>query len=204
MAHNLKDTYNKIAEDWHKQHQTDDWWVSGTDKFISLLKSASLVLDVGCAGGVKSRYLIDRGLRVTGIDISDGLVAIAKREVPKGEFLVLGMEELAKLEQQFDGIFMQASLLHIPRAQAGDVVAQAAKKLHTGGLLYIAVKEKRTGKPDEEVKKENDYGYEYERFFSYFTLDEIKGMMQAAGLKVVHEQVGPAGSTRWIQVIGQK
>lgn len=200
----LRETYNRIAEDWHKQHQTDDWWVSGTQKFISLLKRASLVLDVGCAGGVKSRYLIDRELRVVGIDISEGLIEIAKREVPKGEFLVLGMEELQKLDQQFDGIFMQASLLHIPRAKVADVIARAAGKLNKEGLLYVAVKEKRAGKPDEEVKLENDYGYDYERFFSYFTVDEIKDSMQWAGLKVIHEQIELAGSTRWIQVIGQK
>jgi hypothetical protein len=27
----LKSTYNKIAEDWHKNHQQDDWWVEGID-----------------------------------------------------------------------------------------------------------------------------------------------------------------------------
>ena len=44
-------------------------------------------------------------------------------------------------------------------------------KLNPNGVLYLAVKEKR--KVEEEIATENDYGYEYERFFSYFTLDEI-------------------------------
>ena len=39
----LKSTYNKIAENWDKDHKKDTWWISGTDKFISLLKPGSLV-----------------------------------------------------------------------------------------------------------------------------------------------------------------
>lgn len=33
----LKHTYNKIAKDWHNDHQTDTWSKAGVDKFISLM-----------------------------------------------------------------------------------------------------------------------------------------------------------------------
>lgn len=200
----LKATYNKIAQEWHASHQADDWWVDGTNAFISMLKPGALVLDAGCAAGTKSRYLIDRGLRVVGIDIADNFIEIARREVPGGEFIVRSMEEINTMPQNFDAIFMQASLLHIPRAQAPLIVKSAVTKLNPQGLFYIAVKEVREGKPMEEVKTENDYGYEYQRFFSYFTVHEIKDMMQAAGLQPVYENVTPAGRSRWIQVIGRK
>lgn len=42
----LKATYNKIAEDWQNDHTTDDWWVSGVDKFISFLEKGDKVLDI--------------------------------------------------------------------------------------------------------------------------------------------------------------
>jgi 2-polyprenyl-3-methyl-5-hydroxy-6-metoxy-1,4-benzoquinol methylase len=201
---NLKDTYNKIAKDWHADHQTDDWWVAGTDKFISLLKPGSRVLDVGCAGGFKSKYLTARGMKVVGIDIAENFIEIAKREVPSGDFLVLGMEDIKTMKYEFDAIFMQASLLHIPRAQAGGVIKDAVTRLKKGGLLYVAVKEAQTDKPAEEIKIERDYGYDYQRFFSYFTVSEIKDMMKAAGLTIAYENVTLSGKTRWIQVIGKK
>ena len=86
MKDKLKSTYNHIAEDWHKDHKEDTWWVEGTDKFVSFLKYNSLVLDVGCGAGVKSNYLINKGLKIVGLDFSEKMIEIAKREVPKVGF----------------------------------------------------------------------------------------------------------------------
>lgn len=200
----LKDTYNKIAKDWDQEHQTDDWWIEGTDKFVSLLKSGDLVLDVGCGAGTKSKYLHDKGLRVLGIDLAEKFVEIARRKVPEAEFEVLDMQDVGKLEKDFDGIFSQASLLHIAKKDAIEVLRKLVSKLKPGGYLYVAVKEKRLGGVEEEVKIENDYGYEYKRFFSYYTLEELKEYMRQLGMELCDSGTKPSGRTNWIHVIGGK
>lgn len=202
----LKETYNRIAEDWHRDHLADDWWRKGTDDFIRMLAPGAHVLDVGCGSGVKSKYLIDRGLKVTGIDISDKLLEIAQREAPEGDFSVLSMTDLDLMTETFDGVFAQASLLHIPKKDAGEIVQKMVRRLVPSGVLYIAVKEPRAGNPEEEMVKENDYGYEYERFFSYFTMDELKRYLTDAGLKVVStlRNQNKSGKTVWLQIIGKK
>ncbi|KKS95847.1 hypothetical protein A3B05_02645 [Candidatus Giovannonibacteria bacterium RIFCSPLOWO2_01_FULL_43_160] len=200
----LRETYNRIAEDWHKDHKQDNWWVEGTNKFVSLLKPNSLVLDAGCGAGNKSKYLIGKGLKVVGIDFSDKLIEIAKRETPSGKFFAMHINEADKLEEKFDGIFMQAVLLHIHKKDAKKTIKKLLDKLKLGGYLYIAVKEKKSGGADEEIKTENDYGYPYERFFSYFTLDEIKNLMKELELEISYENISSFGHTRWIQVIGKK
>lgn len=204
---NLKETYNQIAEDWHKDHQSDNWWQEGTDAFISYFKKGDKVLDVGCGGGTKSKYLINKGLEVLGLDFSEKLIEIAKREVPQGEFLVMDLHDVDKLNENFDGIFMQAVLLHIPKNEVEGILTKAVQKLNPGGYLYVAVKEKIRG-IDEETKIDNDYGYEYERFFSYFTLGEFKKYFQNVGLEMVYENVMPPSKTarksNWMQVIGKK
>jgi SAM-dependent methyltransferase len=201
---NLRDTYNKIAKDWHKTHQSNDWWVNGTDKFISLLKPGSFVLDVGCGGGNKSGYLMDRGLKVFGIDFAEEMVAIAKKENPDAEFAVVDLYEIEKLNKKFDGVFMQAVLLHIPRKEAPECLRKAVSILKPDGLLYVAVKGKKDNGIEEEIKTEKDYGYEYQRFFSYFSLDEIKTMFKKIGLEVVYETIEFSGRSNWVQVIGKK
>ncbi|MDE1925012.1 MAG: class I SAM-dependent methyltransferase [Patescibacteria group bacterium] len=200
----LKETYNRIAEDWFEDHHGDSWWVEGTDTFVSLLSRNALVLDIGCGAGVKSKYLSDKGLKVVGADFSEKMIEIAKREVPAADFRVADIKDLGTIPETLDGVFAQAVLLHIPKNEAGKVVAGLAHKLREGGYLYIAVKEKWPDGKEEEVLKENDYGYEYERFFSYFTLPEIKKHLIEAGLQVRYENVSRAGRTNWIQVIAQK
>ncbi len=202
----LKETYNRIAEDWHQDHLSDDWWRKGTDDFITMLTPGARVLDVGCGSGVKSKYLIDHGFRVVGIDISEKLLEIARREAPEGEFKVLSMNELDSMTEMFDGVFAQASLLHIPKKDAGDVVKKMAGRLVPGGLLCINVKEMIEGKPEEGVLREDGYGYAYERFFSYFTMVELERYLADAGLQIVSELRTPnkSGKTVWLQIIGKK
>ncbi len=204
----LKDTYNKIAEDWHKDHQSDNWWQEGTDKFVSYLRAGASVLDVGCGGGNKSKYLADKGLNVLGIDFSESMIDISSREVPNAKFQILDIHDIDTLDKTCDGIFMQAVLLHIPKKEVAGILQKAVQKLQSGGYVYVAVKEKMEGGVDEEVKRDDEYGYEYERFFSYFTIDELRGYFQNVGLEVVYEDVKlpsrTARKSNWVQIIGRK
>lgn len=200
----LKATYNRIAEDWFKDHHGDTWWIEGTNKFISLLKEGALVLDVGCGAGVKSQYLIDKGLNVVGADFSEKMIEIAKREVPEATFYVSDIKDVSSLRETFDGILAQAVLLHIPKAEVVHVIKGLRDKLNNNGYLYIAVKEKRENGKEEELLKGNDYGYEYERFFSYFTLPEIKKYISDLEMEICYENVALSGHTNWIQVICKK
>jgi len=73
------------------------------------------------------------------------------------------------------------------------------------GLLYVAVKAQRPGNPEEEIVTENDYGYDYDRFFSYYTLDEMRAHLERLGLSLIHAEVPQAPSPGdWMQVIARK
>lgn len=200
----LKETYNKIAENWQKDHSGDGWWMPGVDAFISRLPSHALVWDAGCGAGVKSKYLAGKGLHVIGTDFSEKMVELASREVPEAEFFVSDIREPKNVTGGFDGVFLQAVLLHIPKKDAQEVVGKLLQKLKPGGYIYIAVKEKRPGEPDEAIKTESDYGYPYERFFSYFDAEELKRMLLALDCEMLYEAVVPVAQTRWIQIIAKK
>jgi len=200
----LKEIYNRIAEHWHSQHAGDTWWMPTIDKFVDMLPKGATVWDAGCATAEKSRYLIAKGMKVTGTDFSENMVELAKREAPAGEFFVSDIYDAASLGREFDGIVLQAVLLHVPKKEAAKVVQGIASRLKKGGYFYVAVKEKRDNGADEEIKTENDYGFSYQRFFSYFTMDEIKGILAEAGCEIVYEDIVPVKATRWVQAIGRK
>jgi len=196
----LRATYDRIAEDWAKDHEGDTWWRECTTRFASLLPQGARVLDAGCGSGQKARFFQDRGFQVLGIDFSEKLFEIARQTATASDFRLLDLRDIRTLSEQFDGVFAQASLLHIPKAETFSVIEGMVSRLVPQGLLYIAVKAQRPGHPEEEMVTENDYGYDYERFFSYYTLDEMRRHVDRLGLSLVHGEV----SQDWMQIIARK
>ena len=197
-------TYNCIAEDWHRDHSTDDWWIAGTDYLVSLLSPGATVLDIGCGDGRKTNYLVKKGLKPTGLDFSEGLLKIAREENPGVEFLQMDLRELGNLSNQFDCLFAQASLLHIPKIEISGIINSLLKLLKSGGYFYVAVKGIKKDRPEEEIKIEDFFGCESKIFFSYFTLEEMRKYFEDAGLEIVWENVKKNGNCEWIQIIGRK
>jgi len=200
----LKSTYNKIAKDWAADHSDDSWWIEGTEKYVSFLPKGGFVLDVGCGNGEKSKYFVDKGFGVTGFDFSEEMIKLARSHVPSATFFVKDIKEPLDFGKQFDGVFAQAVLLHISKKEVLNVIKNIIAPLKPSGYLYIAVKETKPGKPDEQMVKESDYGYEYERFFSYFTSEEMESYLEQAGLVIVHKETISSGKTNWIQIIAKK
>jgi len=200
----LKDTYNKIAEDWFKEIDKNHWWIKGLHAFLDLLKPGSRILDVGCGPGLTAKAFVGHGFTITGIDFADRMIEIAQREVPAGTFLVMDVADIEKLPGQFDGVFMQNVLLHIQKKEAQNILLKVAAKVKEGGYFYLSVAEKKANGPEEEIKVNNDYGYEYKRFFSYFTQEEVKNYMNQLEFQTVFFHVVPMWNKNWIQIIGKK
>lgn len=200
----LKSTYDRIAKDWAKNPEADTWSAPGVDQYISLLGKNAQVLDVGCGSGAKSRYLAGKGLRVTGIDFSEEMIKLAKSQVPDGTFLVKDIREPLELGQAFDGVFAQAVLLHIPKADIANVLKNILLPLKPGGYLYVSVKGRQPGGKEEDISKDNKYGYEFERFFSYFIREELADYLVKLGLEVTHISSHVVGEKTWLQIIASK
>jgi hypothetical protein len=104
----------------------------------------------------------------------------------------------------FDGIFAQASLLHIPKNEIRATLEKLATRLSIGGCFYIAVKGMRPDGKEEEILTENDYGYPYQRFFSYYSMDELRAYLTDLKLTIIYEDSKLVGKTVWLQIVGKK
>src|SRR5262249_47303125 len=113
------DLYRRHAAQWDAARRGSDWndriW---QEAFADELRSGNAVLDLGCGGGAPvARFLVTRGLHVTGVDTSPDMVALARDRLPGQEWIVADMRRLA-LNRRFDGILAWDSYFHLaPEAQ---------------------------------------------------------------------------------------
>jgi glycosyltransferase involved in cell wall biosynthesis/SAM-dependent methyltransferase len=113
---------------------------------VLALPAGARVLDVGCGSGWLSEFFARLGYDVTGIDISEELVAMATErvrrvpydvdhEVPlRCRFLVHDVETLP-LQEKFDAVICYDALHHFEDERA--VMRHLAAMLEIGGLLFI-------------------------------------------------------------------
>jgi SAM-dependent methyltransferase len=97
-------------------------------------------LDLGCGTGRHATaYLIERGLAVTGVDISPATVAAARRAIPGAEVLVGDMAALQFPPRSFDLVTAFYSILHVPRHEHRGLLARIATWLRPGGCLVATL-----------------------------------------------------------------
>ncbi len=78
------------------------------------LPEFSTVLDVGCGAGVYCPRLSERGAYYMGIDTSEAMVEEAQRRYPEATFVCEDMFDLPNTTYQFDLVFSNAVLIHLP------------------------------------------------------------------------------------------
>src|SRR6476659_2459962 len=106
------------------------------------VESTSRVLDVGCGSGWATRLLADYAVngRVTGIDISDEMVNLARessRSHPHTAFEVASAEQLPFPDNEFTHAFSMESLYYyrnIPKA-----LKEIQRVLKPGGSFFAVV-----------------------------------------------------------------
>jgi 2-polyprenyl-3-methyl-5-hydroxy-6-metoxy-1,4-benzoquinol methylase len=88
--------------------------------FIALLSREAHILDAGCGAGYASQYFLQEGFTVTAFDASEPLAQFASKLIQQPVHC-LKYEDIT-FNNQFDGIWACASLLHVPRLHIQQVV----------------------------------------------------------------------------------
>lgn len=151
--------------------------------FVSRLPKAAKVLDAGCGAGRDSKILSDQGLEVVGLDLSKGLLTVAKRKFSKITFVEGNLLKLPFEDASFDGAWANTSLLHLETVgEVTKALQEINRVLKSKGVLHIVVKS-QTGTEKTAVVSDKFSGHD--RFFQYFTLSELQSLLQETGFGVV-------------------
>lgn len=165
------------------------------DEFESYVTDGGRILDAGCGSGRDSKAFIQHGFSVVAFDASREMCKAASKLIGQ-EVWQMKFQEIA-FEEEFDGIWACASLLHVPYEELPNVMNKLHKALKPNGVIYVSFKY-----GDSKMTKG-------ERTFSNFTETTVEKMLNEAGFKVV--ECGITGDVRegrgdekWVNVIAKE
>lgn len=108
--------------------------------FAELVRAGGndLVADVGCGPGRVTILLSDLGLDAFGIDLSPGMLALARRTHPHLRFEEGSMLALDLPDAALGGLLAYYSIIHVPWDQRPQLFAEFHRVLAPGGVLMLA------------------------------------------------------------------
>ena len=165
------------------------------DRFEKYLTPGMYILDAGCGPGRDAKYFIGKGYNVLGFDSSQAMVDAANINCGYRVFKM----EFSQMDynNEFDGIWCCASLLHVPKREINSVFQKIIDALKPGGVWYLSFKYGNSER-EKEGRIFNDY--------TFTTL--LNELIQFGNIKILEMwsdgDIRPGFENIWINAIIKK
>ena len=173
------DTYNKIAQEYDKEFGNDYSDTPYVDKFLNYLEGKK-VLDIGCGVGNLTKYIMDKGFNVEGIDLSKEMLNIAKQKYSDIKFYEMNMKEIT-LRKKYDGIMLAYSLFHLTKKEVIEVLPKYYELLNSNGKILLILQYGQGERIIDEPLKEG-----LKIFINYYSQDEIIEILRNNSFKILY------------------
>jgi len=147
------------------------------ETFIAALPTGAQVLDLGCGPGHAAAQMAHAGHSVEATDASAEMVKLARAH-PGVTARLASFDDITGADL-YDGIWANFALLHAPRSAMPGHLAALRRALRSGGLFHIGMKT-GTGEKRDEIG----------RLYTYYTEDELAGLLRAAGFTPFASRTG--------------
>ena len=141
------------------------------------------VAEAGCGHGRVTAHLAGLGLTVFGIDLSPGMLAVARQDHPGLRFTEGRLDALPVADGALAGLAAWYSIIHTPPEHLGAVFAEFHRVLRPGAELILAF---QAG--DEKVHLSQAYGHTISLDAYRLSPTRVEDLLAAAGL-VTHTRV---------------
>lgn len=169
---------------------------SRLDAFLAALPAEASILELGCGAGQDAAYMLSRGFDVTPTDGSTELAKEAEKLLGR-PVLVMRFETL-DAKAAFDGIWAEASLLHVPRSALPDIFDRIRRAVKDGGIFHASFKA-------GDAEGHDALG----RYYNYPSATWLGDIMNSSGWKDIAMNEADGGGfdgkpTKWLYVSARK
>jgi SAM-dependent methyltransferase len=188
--------YNKMAAIYlaHRDRLKSGKYVQ---QLLKYLPKQSIILDLGCGAGVPvDDILLKAGHSVVGIDISREQITLARKNCPRGEFLVGDITQLRMGEYDVQAVMSFYTIFHTPRERHSSLLKIFASYLKKGGLLLVTM-------GDREFEGEHEL-HGTKMWSSQFGTAKNKALVEDAGFKIIMNELDNSGGERHQIILAEK
>jgi cyclopropane fatty-acyl-phospholipid synthase-like methyltransferase len=169
---------------------------------IEQLPEGSAVLELGCGRGVPHTRELARRHAVTGVDISEKQITLARAAVPDATFIREDVSELDFADGSFDAVVSLYMFGHIPQREQPALIARIFGWLRPNGALLATF-----GGGDAYEGVEEDW-LGAPTFFASLGVDEYRRILSEAGFDLLEADVVPqlehGRQARFLWVVARK
>jgi cyclopropane fatty-acyl-phospholipid synthase-like methyltransferase len=185
------------------QRQITGWDpLERVEELLALLPDRPDVLELGSGAGLPSTRMLAERSQLTGIDISAEQVRRSRGRVPRARFLHADFTAVELEPASFDAVVSFYAFNHVPREELGPLLGRIHGWLRPGGHVLASF-----GASDLP----GWYGTwldGVETFFSGYEPEVTLGLVRAAGLEVVREELEtirePEGDATFLWVLARR
>ena len=192
----VKDAYNQCAVDYSSDR---DLFKNRKylDELNKYLKPNSKILDVGCGAGIPvDEYLVSKGHEITGVDISDKQIELAKINVPQAKYFMKDMSEINFEENSFEAVVSFYAIFHIPKEEHLDLFKKIHKYLKKDGIFLATL-------GYEEWEGSEEF-HGVTMHWSHYNKDKNLDLVKEAGFKIIKTEVDNSGGEHHFVVMARK
>jgi trans-aconitate methyltransferase len=163
--------------------------------FMSIETNEPIVLEIGCGNGRDAENIFTYSHNYTGIDISEKLIELAQKKVPRAKFEVADIESYV-FPKKYDVVFAFASLIHVPENSLGKILDKIFEALNQGGVVRLSLKH---NKVYAEETKQDEFGI---RTYYYYSQKNIQEM--TTRFEVVSSELNELRDQIWLEITLRK
>ena len=150
------------------------------DSLCRLIPSNADILDLGSGPGIPyDKYFVSQGHNVVGVDFSERHLNLARKNVPKANYILGDFSKASFAEKSFNAVLSFYAIFHIPRREHPQLFVKMHKWLKPKGIILVTL-----GTTGGEYVEEKDW-CGVRMAWSSYDPDTYKQIMNQTGFAVL-------------------